>query len=153
METSLYSWQYDDTKNRWKVWYILAISIIIWLIIWWIFTRQYGFSVIIFLVSGIYLFVENNSSDTVKVLIHENGVKVSESFYEYEKIENYSYVFSKENPVFLLLNLQKKWLRQLHLQINQDIYETLEKILPNYIEKTENKPLSKIETLLQILKL
>jgi hypothetical protein len=33
-ENQLYSWNYEDTKDRSPIWYIVALSIAIGLIIW-----------------------------------------------------------------------------------------------------------------------
>jgi len=87
METpSIYNWQYEDTKNRSPIWYVIALSVAVWLILWGFLTRQYGMSLVIMLVSGFFFFLENNSDENVRVDVSELGIKVQDHFYDYAKI-------------------------------------------------------------------
>ncbi len=153
MENTIYKWSFSDLKNRWKLWYIIAISIIIWLVVWWIFTKQYWLSFIVLLVSWVIFFVENNSPDTINVEITELWIQVSDSFYDFSKINSYSFIYNKKNAIFLKLWINKKWIKSLNLKIDNDICYDLKKILPNYIEEAKDWELSWIEKFINILKL
>ncbi len=153
MENLIYSWNFSDTKNRWKFWYIIAISIVIWLTVWWIFTKQYWLSFIIILIAWVFLFVENNSPDTIEVKINNLWIQVSDSFYDFSKIDNYSFIYNKENAVYLKLWINKKWLKSLNLKIDNNICSSLKEILPNYIEESTDWELSGVEKLINFLKL
>jgi len=76
MSNILYSWKFDDKKNRSQLWYIIAFSVVIWLAVWWFLTKQYGMSFIILLLSGLILFVENNSEDSVEVQISDMWIYI-----------------------------------------------------------------------------
>jgi len=65
----LYTWNYEDAKDRSPLWYVIALSVAIWLIIWWFLTRQYGMSIVIMLVWGFFYFLENNAEDDISVAI------------------------------------------------------------------------------------
>jgi hypothetical protein len=153
MMNIIYKWTFSDEKNRWKLWYIIAISVILWLAIWWIFTKQYFLSFIIILIAWIYSFVENNSSDIIEVIINDSGIKINEAFYDYSKIENFSFIYSWEELIYLRLILNKKWIKKIDLRINNKIWKELKEILPNFIKEAENWELSGTDKLINILKL
>ena len=77
MSKVIYEWEFDDNKNRWTLWYIIALSIVLWLSIWWFFTKQYWMSFIILLIAWLVYFVENNSSDEIKVEILDLWINVN----------------------------------------------------------------------------
>lgn len=153
MENLIYKWQFSDKKERWKLWYLIIISIAFWIIIWWILTKQYWLSFISMLVLWLSFFVENNSPDFIEVNITELGIKVWEIFYEFWKIETYSFIYSWENAILLRLNLRKKWLKVLDLKIDNNIFLDLKEILASFIEENPDWKLSTSEKLINFLKL
>jgi len=153
MSNTIYNWNFSDSKNRWKLWYIIAISIILGLAIWWIFTKQYWLSFIVFLVAWISFFIDNNSSDDVEVYISDLWIKVGDYFYDYSWINNYSFIYSWSNATFLRLDLNKKWIKRIDLKIDNEICSQLKNILPNFIEETKWWELTNSEKIINLLKL
>ncbi len=150
----LYSWEFSTEKNRWKNWYVIAISILLWITIWWILTKQYWLSFIVLLLSWVFYFVENNSDDNVKIIINNLWIQIWENFYEYWKIKNYSYIYVWNIPYFLRLNINKAWLKHIDLKINEKIFLDLQNILKSYIlEDLDWWKLSFSEKLVERLKL
>lgn len=96
----LYTWTFEDKKDRGSLWYIIALSIVIWLAIWWFLTKQYWMSFIVLLIAWISYFVENNSEDTINVELNELGIKIWNSFYDYSKINSFYYVYNWERAIF-----------------------------------------------------
>ena len=153
MENALYNWTFSDKKERSSSWYIIFLSIMIWLVIWWFLTKQYGMSIAILLVSGVGYFIENNSEETVQVSIWELWIMISNNFYEYAKIQSYGFIYSGENAYYLRLKILKSWLNQLDLQVNNTIAKELGEILPNYIREADSTELSTTEKIIKLLKL
>jgi hypothetical protein len=149
----IYKWTFVDKKDRWKLWYIIAISVVLWLSIWWIFTKQYFLSFIIILIAWVYFFLENNSSDNVEITISDLGIKINESFNSYSKIESFSFGSVWEDLVFLRLILSKKWIKVVDLRINNEIWKELKEILPNFIKETDEWEMSVTDKLINSLKL
>ncbi len=149
----LYSWAFEDKKNRGSLWYIIALSIVIWLTIWWFLTKQYWMSFIILLIAWISYFVENNSEDVINVEINELWIKIWNSFYDYSKISSFYYVYNWDKAIFLRLKINKKWVKIIDLNINNNIVKELKNILPNFIEEDSKWELSFIEKIIKILKL
>lgn len=153
MENNLYSWYFDDKKERSGTWYIIFLSIMIWLVLWGFFTKQYGMSFVIILLSGLMYFMDNNSEDTINVEIHELWLKVSNNFYDFSRIENYWIIYTWEHAQYLRLKLTKSAINQIDLWINNQIASDLRQILPNYIQETDNVEMTMLEKTIKILKL
>lgn len=153
MKEVIYEWQFSDKKQRGSLWYVLAASIALGLIIWGFLTSQYGMSFIILLISGIYFFVENNSSEEIIVEVSDQWIKVENSFYDIWSIDSYCFVFHWESPYYLRLFLNKKWLRQIDIRIDDERFWNLQNILPNILNTSESKKLTFSEKLIILLKL
>lgn len=149
----LYSWNYEDTKNRSPFWYVAALSIAIGFIIWWFLTRQYGMSIVIMLIWGFFYFLENNSEDEVQVRVSELWISVQDNFYDYSKISWFSLVYQWENAVFLRLLIKKRGLSILNIKIDNTIAKNIRPILASYIEENEKQEISFGEKIMQLLKL
>lgn len=149
----IYNWSFSNDKNRWSLWYIWALSIIIWLVVWWFLTRQYIMSFLIILIAWVSFFIENNSEEITNVFITKLWVKVNNSFFDFSKIDSYTFIYEKENAVILRLSLIKKWIKYLDLNINNSIALALKEILPNFINEDEKTELSFSDKLVKMLKL
>lgn len=149
----IYNWKFEDKKNRWTMWYIIALSIVIWLSIWWFLTKQYWMSFIVLLIAWLTYFVENNSEDEIEVIISDLGLKIWSNFYDFSKIDSYSFIYNWENAVFLRLNMNKKWLKTIDLIINNWIASELKWILVNYIEENPKWEMKFGEKIISLLKL
>jgi len=153
MSESLYSWKFNDKKNRWKLWYIIAISIVIWTTIWWFLTKQYWLSFIILLIAWLYYFVENNSLDTIEVQILETWIRIDWVFYDYSSINSYWFIYKNEQPIWLRIHLNKKWLRFLDVKINRENLSNIKNAFSEKIEENEKIELTFSEKMINLLKL
>lgn len=148
-----YSWTFSTKKERWKMWYIIAFSILIGAVIWGFLTQQYWMSVVFLLLAGLIFYIENNSSDEILVEINETGIRVGESFYDYSKIQSYSLIHHWEQALFLRLHLSKKWIALLDLHIDNTVAWDLKKILPEFITENEQGDLNMTDKIIKFLKL
>jgi hypothetical protein len=153
MANELYTWEISTKKERGAHWYILALAIVIGLVIWWFFTRQYWLSLIILLLSGLFYFVENNIADHVSVVVTPLWIKVGNSFYEFTSIKNYNFVYESENALLLRLRLQKKTLPIFDIDIDSNIASNLSPILSQYIEEMPKEEVSFSERFIKKIKL
>lgn len=153
MSEILYEWSFEDKKNRWTLWYIIALSAVIWFSIWWFLTKQYGMSFIILLIAWLFYFVENNSEDTVKVKINDLWINIAWAFYDFKSIENYWIVYKWDSPILLRLNLNKKWIRYIDVKINSKLIHEIKSVLSDYLEETAKVELTVSEKFIKLLKL
>ena len=153
MTEYIYSWKFDDKRNRWALWYTIALSIVIWLSVWGFFTKQYWMSFIVLLIAWLVYFVENNSEDIIEVKINELGIKIDKTFYDFTSIKSFWIVYKWEEASLIRLNLNKRWLRNIDLKLNWEIAKELKDILVNYIEELPKIELSASEKIINLLKL
>jgi hypothetical protein len=154
METeTLYTWKFSDKRERWTLWYIIALSIVVWLSIWWFMTKQYWMSFIVLLIAWLVYFVENNSEEEIKVEITSLGIKIWMSFYDYSKIDSYSFIYNNENAILLRLNLNKRWLKKVDLTVDNNSTHDIKNVLLNFLEENPKWELSFSEKIISKLKL
>jgi len=149
----LYEWEYDDIKNRSSLWYIIALSIAISLIIWWFISGQYGLSIAVMLVSWIFFFLENNSEDRVRAVILDSGIKAQDAFYEFWKISAFRIAYEWDQAIFLRLNIQRKTSKIVTLRIDNSIAQDIRRILLWYIEESDREDIGILEKITHYLKL
>jgi hypothetical protein len=153
MSENLYSWKFEDTKNRSQLWYIIALSIVIWLSIWWFFTKQYGMSFIVLLIAWLVFFVENNAEDEIQVRITENWIFIWESFYDYNIVHKFSIWYIWDSAEILRLHLNKKGIAILDLRVTSDIISDIQMNLSQFIEDAWKIELTQTDKLIRFLKL
>ena len=150
---TIYTWTFSDKRERGTLWYIIALSIVIGLSIWWFMTKQYWMSFIVLLIAWLVYFIENNSYEEVKVLVTAMGIKVWSSFYDYSKIDSYSFIYNRENVIFIRLNLNKKWLKNIDLVVDNSTANELKDVLWNFLEEKPKWELTFSEKIISKLKL
>lgn len=153
MSNILYKWSFIDKKERTSLWYIIVLSIVIWLVIWWFITKQYWMSFVILIVVWLSYFLENNSDDEIFIEISDLWVKISESFYDFWTIESFTFIYSWESASLVRFNLNKRGIRYVDLKVNNNIVSDLKWILPNFIQENPTEELSFMEKVIKILKL
>ena len=153
MSEYIYTWEFDDTKNRWTMWYVIALSVVLWLSIWGFMTKQFGMSFIVLLIAGLVYFVENNSDDKVEVNISDIWVKIAGTFYDFKVIESYWIVYIWEEAKILRFFLKKKWIRNIDVPINNKIITEVVFAMNNNVVEIPRIDLTLSEKLIQMLKL
>jgi len=154
MSNLLYSWNFNSKKQRWTLWYIITISIAIWLIIWGFLSKQYWMSFVIIILSGLVFYVENNSEDIIWVQIKNDWIKIENIFYPFINIKNYWIIYEGENAIILRINISKKmWIRVIDINIDNTIVSDITSILSTFIESTNKSELTFLEKIIRLLKL
>jgi hypothetical protein len=149
----IFSWTFSTDKKRWQLWYITAGAIVIWFVLWGIISSLYIMSFVIILVTGLYIYVENNSEDEVEVIITSLWIKVDNNFYDYSKIRNFAVVYNRDQAQFLRLNLNIKWIKTLELKLDNSIAGEVTDIMHNYAEEDEKAEYTMMDKLIRLLKL
>ncbi len=153
MDTNLYSWKFSAKKERSNLWYIIGFSIVIWLVIWWFFTSQYGMSFIIILIAGISYFLEVNIEDEIFIQIQQLWISIWDTFYDYSKIKSFSLIYDWSNAILLRLKINKKGIPFLDLDINNSIAQELRPLLSSFLQEDEKEDITFIDKLVRLLKL
>lgn len=149
----LYAWNFSTDKQRSGLWYMIALSVVIGLVVWGFMTKQYVMSFLIILITGISFFIENNSEENITVTLNQLWIKINNSFYDYSKIASYTFIYDWEFAVILRLHLLNKWIKVVDLQVDNSITIDLKQILPNFVNEDEKAELSFTDKLIRWLKL
>jgi hypothetical protein len=150
----LYSWKFSSKKERSAVWYMIALSVVIGIVIWWFITRQYGLSLVLLLAAGIVFYVENNSEDEVSVNITEWGIQLVDSFYDFSKINQYIFMTNGNQTVMVRFFINK-WRsnRFLDIDIDSQVAQNLKNILPNFLPEWQSQELSITDKIIHLFNL
>lgn len=150
----MFNWQFNSKKERSSSWYIMAVVIAIGLVIRWYLTEQYIMSVVIIMLVWVFFLIENNSPEIVEVTINENWILISESFYDYPKIETFAVIYDRNVPLFLRVRFKSRWLKLLDIPLSSDINSPdLRAFLLEYIEEDSKTEMSSTDKLINYLKL
>jgi len=148
------SWIYDSKRNKWKLWYIIAISIILSFAIWWLIMWIYAMTIVVFLLAWVYFLIENNSEKITKIIVDNEWINVSSTFYAYAQIEYFAIVYSSRNPI--LLRIKLKWknssFTDIYLVEWINIWD-LRLFLEQYINEKANVEMNLVEIMLYLLKI
>ena len=150
----IYTWSFSNDKNRWPLWYIIALSIVIWLVVWGFLTKQYVMSFLIILITWVYFFVENNSEEITSIYIQNLWINIWNSFYEYTKFQSFNVIYTWNEARFLRLILKNNvWVKFIDLSIDNNVASILKEILPNFITEDDKTEISFSDKLIKFLKL
>ena len=150
----IYTWSFSNDKNRWPLWYIIALSIVIWLVVWWFLTKQYVMSFLIILITWVYFFVENNSEEITSIYIQNLWINIWNSFYEYTKFQSFNVIYTwNEARILRLVLINNVWVKFIDLSIDNNVASILKDILPNFIIEDDKTEISFSDKLIKFLKL
>lgn len=150
----MYSWEFNSKKEKSGSWYITAIVVAIWLIIWWYFSELYIMSIVIIMVVWVYFLVENNSPDIIEIKIDSNWILISDAFYDYPKIESFAIIYDKNIPLFLRLRLNVRWIKLVDVPLDTGLNTgELRNFLLWYIEEDTKSEMSTSDRIINYLKL
>ena len=154
MSDLLYSWSFDSKKQRWNLWYIIVLSVAIWLIIWWFLSKQYWMSFVIIILIWLMFYIENNSEDIVNVNITNSWIKIENNFYSFSSISSYTIIYENENAIILRLKISRKiWLQSIDINIDNTVAPDVKNILSNFLEENTKEELSFSDKIIRLLKI
>ncbi len=153
MNENIYNWSFDSSKNRWSLWYIIALSVLIWLVIWSFLTKQYILWFLVILMSWVYFFIENNSNEEIKVSINELWIKVDNNFYDFAKINYFTVIYEDDFAKVLRIYLDNKITNKLDLKIDNNIIIDIYPILKEKIQENTYWWYTIIDKIVNLLKL
>ncbi|MFH1946590.1 MAG: hypothetical protein ABIJ23_00310 [Candidatus Magasanikbacteria bacterium] len=143
----LHEWtilQYER-HDRGTVWYILMMSLGLFLVFYGVITGNFLFSLIVVLFAIIMFLQSHQEPPQIPFLITELGVVVGGKFYEYAEFENFYIIYKPPHVKTLFLDTKSilhPMLRIPLLDINPiEIKHSLREFLPEDFEK-EDEPLT-----------
>ncbi len=113
----MYEWTIPGKKEHSWSWYMVAGISMLSLAIWGTISGIYALTVVIVIMVGVYILLENNAPETTRAIINENGIGIGEVFYDYGQIQGFEIVYDSEVPCFIRISLKKNNLRTIDIPV------------------------------------
>lgn len=88
-----------EKHERTKLWYIMAITIALLLLLFTFLTANFLFAVIIIIAALVIILHDSREPDMVKVSLTDEGVIVGKKFYDYDELKNFSIVYKPRQDI------------------------------------------------------
>ncbi len=88
-----------EKHERTKLWYIMAITIALLLLLFTFLTANFLFAVIIIIAALVIILHDSREPDMVKVSLTDDGVIVGKKFYDYDELKNFSIVYKPRQDI------------------------------------------------------
>jgi hypothetical protein len=144
----MFNWQVPGRKNHTAKWYITAGIFALSLAIWGIFTQIYALSVVVVILCGVYIMLENNAPDFVDAIANENGIGIWEVFYDYGQIENFTIIFHGQVAEALRLKLKISNLRTMDIPLIDTPVADIRAFLLGYLPEGEGIELGFVDKMI-----
>jgi hypothetical protein len=144
----MFNWQVPGRKNHSSKWYIMAGIFALSLAVWGIFTQIYALSVVVVILCGVYIMLENNAPDVVDAIANENGIGIGEVFYDYGQIEDFTIVFNGQIAESLRLKLKKSNLRTMDIPLMDVPVADIRAFLLGYLPEGEGIGLGLVDKMI-----
>lgn len=135
----MFEWIIAWRKNHSSQWYMAAGIVTISLIFLGIYMQIYALSVVIVLLAGVYVMLENNWPEEIVIQISEIGINIGNQMFDYGQIEDFSLIFDSNIPRQLKIRLKSKGLKSMEVDLSTFDYNIadLRAFLLNYIPEGE----------------
>lgn len=153
---ALASWNIPEFEKyqRTIVWYVVMIGSGLGLFIWAVWTMNFLFAIIIFIIATIIFIHERREPDMLEFTIYEDGILLDRKFFLYKEIKKFWIIY--EPPIVKNLYFQVN--RQLRSELSIPLINMnpvyIRKILLKYLEEDlEQKDFSTNDQMQKILKI
>ena len=149
-------WEVDEypAHQRSKVWYILAAVVGVALIIYAVATANFLFAVIILMVGVITLLSTFVPPDRVPVVITNTGVVVSDLYYDFQSIRDFSIAYDPPDVKNLYFEFHSPWQPLLTVPLEEiDPNQVRELLLPYCLENLQRVEENLTDVLRRLYKL
>lgn len=110
-------------------------------------------SFVIILLAGVTFYIENNSEDSVEIVISEIWVMVGNKFYDFSKILSFCFLYDGAQARILRLKINKNTLSNLDVDVDNQRVVDIKSILSQYIKEDEKWEFTFSDKLIHYLKL
>ncbi|MDD4996508.1 MAG: DUF5673 domain-containing protein [Patescibacteria group bacterium] len=133
----LLSWDFPEYPQyqRGKSWHVISGSLLLFFIIYAIFTSNFLFAIILFL-SGLVIFLNLKRIPlNVEFKIFEDGIMISSKFYEWTEIKNFHLAYRPPETKRLYFDLKKALIPDISVSLEKQNPLEVRKILKEYLEE------------------
>lgn len=150
----MFSWSFASRKDHSPSWYLIAIVVVLMLVIYGIVEWLYLMSIVVFLFSGVYLLMENNSTPITQVDITDRGIQVGGSFYQYSQFSKFAMISIADAPSFIRFYPIRTLSPVIDIPLSPEVDSTeLRGYLSGIMQEEKNNTLSNADALIHAMKL
>lgn len=148
-------WKAPEFINheRGPLWFLIAGIITFIFISYAILTNSITMAIVFIVLSGVYYLTHNQEPRIIDIQITELGLYIDKKFYSYHMIRSFWIIY---NPPFiqtLNLNLGKKGMGKISIQLDRQDPAKIRRILNNEIPEIEGQEESILDILIRLLRL
>ena len=150
------TWTFPGRTAKTPRWYLTGAIVALALVVWGYLMQMYIMSIVVFLLVGVYMLYENNSPDTIDVILNNDGILISGVFYDYAKIESFRVLYLGREPFALRIHLREQiaLMSRVDLRLTPDIDPTDVRVfLMQYLPEHESGELTTTERIIHALNL
>ncbi len=150
----MFFWSFSSKKERTPKWYIFALIVILFLIIYGIIEGLYLMSIASFLFAGVYILMENNSNPVIEVKIDDHAIRANTSVFEFSQIQKFAILSHENVPIMLRIFLKKSFSPVVDIPFTTEVdaYEVKD-FLAQYLELDDTAEFTKSDHLINIMRL
>lgn len=148
----MFTWQFSSQKVRPPQWYLIALIVVIFFVIYGIFEGLYLMSIVAFLFAGVYILIENNAAPTVTVLVNDRLIQVGSALYELDKISKFSILSRDGIPAILRIWIKKSITPNMDIPLTSEVDGyALKDFLVQYIEYDSEAEFTKSDRIIEVM--
>ena len=114
----MFEWIIAGRKNHSSQWYVAAGIVTISLIFFGIYMQIYALSIVIVLLAGVYVLLENNGPDEVIIQISDIGINIGNQMFDYGQIESFSFIFDSNVARQLKIRLKSSSIKSMEVDLS-----------------------------------
>ena len=143
----IFSWQHPDyiSYAKDKRWYVVSALLLLSLLAWSIYDKNYFFAIFLVLFYAVILMYENRPSVMVDFIITPEGIKSGERFYYYREISNFFMIYRAGGIKNLYMDFKNPFKGRLIVPLDGQNAVAVHDFLAQFLEEDlerEAEPLS-----------
>ncbi len=148
----MFSWQFSSQKERHPQWYIVAVIVVLFFVVYGIFTGMYLMSIVTFLFAWVYILMENNATPTVTVMVNDRVIQIGSAIYDFDKLSKFTILSRDGVPAIFRIWIKKSLTPTIDIPLiaEVDAY-ALKDFLSEYVEYDSEAEFTKSDRIIEAM--
>lgn len=148
----MFSWQFSSQKERHPQWYIVAVIVVLFFVVYGIFTGMYLMSIVTFLFAWVYILMENNATPTVTVMVNDRVIQIGSAIYDFDKLSKFTILSRDGVPAIFRIWIKKSLTPTIDIPLiaEVDAY-ALKDFLSEYVEYDSEAEFTKSDMIIEAM--
>ncbi len=115
------TWQFASVRERPARWYVTALIVVLFLVVYGIVEEIYPLSVVAFLFAGVYILIENNATPITHVEVTERYIQAGNTRFEINTLEKFALLKNGDDFVMLRLFVKKSLSPVIDIPLTEEV--------------------------------